>query len=177
MLGSSYSCVSALPLQLVFDHHKVFTKKQDTSGSPNNVANAGSGNGNGNGGRSSRSPDRTFGHTHIFSRTGNGIDTNSGLNTKRSLDNPHNNNNFEKGAHDEINTGNNNELLPSQTTTTGGQQREGVQTVAPIPQTSCELGSDCNSQQDSSNSNHSTSTSTTTTTQEDTPFVLSLPFP
>jgi hypothetical protein len=148
MFGSSSCfCVSALPLQVVIDHHKLFTKKQGIGSSPNGVPNAVSDNGNG--GRFSRGSDRTFGHMHDSSSTGDGITDSSSV-IKMSSHNPNNlgnsgDNNDNQGTNDASNTNPENNL----------------QTTEPA---------------DSSNHNHSTSADITTA-KDDTPFVLSLPFP
>jgi hypothetical protein len=86
----------------------------------------------------------------------------------------------EPGSNDESsNTGADNNLQAVEPPKTGkGEQGTGAtvpadKTVTPSPPpTTCEQGSTCTHQQDSSNRDHSN-----TTTKDKTPFVLSLPFP
>ena len=151
MLGSSYSSVSAFPLQsVIHHHHKVFDKKQESGSSSSSSS-----------------------------------DTKSSDNSKNEGNGNNNNKNNNQGTDDGSNTGHDNNLQVVEPAKTGEQQQGTGESVAPIetatpmPQTSCEQGSNCTDQQGLSDRDRSTTatTSTTTTKQDNTPFVLSLPFP
>lgn len=191
MLGSwSYSYVSAFSSLSAIDHHKSFVNKQDSGSSTSkHTTNDDGGGGKVNGGRpESSSYDKTLGRLYDSSNSGDGSSSTSigsGSGAKSSHDSNNQDNgvgNNHRGKNDVSNmnpgnylpatTGDSLNVPPIDTTT----RPSPPQSSSPIS-TACEQRSDCTSQQGSSNSNHSTSTSTTTTTQEDTPFVLSLPFP
>jgi hypothetical protein len=145
---SSPSSVSALPFQSATHHHKISDKKQ----------------------------------------SGDSIDVSSSSNsdTKRSDHfNEGNSKNINKnnnqGTHDSSNTGAG--LSAAEPAKSGEQQQQGngenaapIQTSTPTPETTCEQGSNCTDQQSLSDRDRSTNASGPTE-QEDTPFVLSLPFP
>jgi hypothetical protein len=160
MLGSSSyssSSVSAFPFQSAIHHHnKVFDKKQD----------------------SVSSGDRIRGSSH----TKNSDNSN---NEDSSNDNKKNN---DQGTNDGSNTDADNNLQAVESVTRGEQQKQGdgediavtvTDTPTPTPETTCEQGSNCTDQQGLGDHDRSTTTSSAATSEQDdnTPFVLSLPFP
>ena len=197
MLGYSYSFVSAVSSQRSVDHHNALVKKRFSgSNSHDGSSSKDNDNGDGRSGNSDRSASgshKTLDHRHDSSSIGSSINdkgsssSGSGLDRKSSSDNSikednNNDQNSDQGTDDRSNTlGTDNNL---QSTTRGGQQGTGhntpsIKTVTPTtPQTACEQGSNCVShQQESNNHDHSTIATTNTSKKDNTPFVLSLPFP
>jgi hypothetical protein len=167
LLGSSSysSSVFAFPFQSTIHHHKVFDKKQDSGSNPKDAR---------NGGDSSDNSDS--------SRASSTSDTKSSDSSNNLASSDNNNRNNDQGTNDGSNTGAHNNLQAVEPAKTSEQQgtAENIPssgTATPIPQTTCEQGSNCTDQQGLSDHDRSTTASTTPSKQEDTPFVLSLPFP
>jgi hypothetical protein len=154
---SSYSSSSAfaLPFQSAIHHHnKVFDKKQD-SGSNSKEAS--------NGGDSSANDDS--------SRASSTSETKSSDSSNNLASSDNNNRNNDQGTNDGSNIGAHNNLQT-------GDNIAQSETATPTPQTTCEQGSNCTDQQGLSDRDRSTTDTATVTKQDDnTPFVLSLPFP
>jgi fructose-specific phosphotransferase system component IIB len=153
---SFHSSVSAFPLKSVIHHNnKVF----------DNDKNQGSG--------SSRD-----------SSSSNSLDTKSSDNSNEGNDNNNNENNNNHGTRDssDTNADTNSQVLQSAKSPEKKQQHGSTENVAPIgtatptPETTCEQGSNCTDQQGLTDQDRST-TSADTTKVDNTPFVLSLPFP
>jgi len=159
LLGSSSAF--ALSLQpAIHQHNKVFdNKRQHGDGSSSNGA-----------GSDTKSSDKS---NNDGNSNNNNIDRNSNQGTNDGRSN--------SGAHNNLQS-----VEPAKT----GKEVEGEggsgQNVAPPigttmstpqSQTSCEQGSDCTDQQGLGDRDRSSPTTGATTKQEDTPFVLSLPFP
>jgi cytoskeletal protein RodZ len=147
MLG--YSSVSAFPFQTTtINHHKIFGKKQASSSS------------SGADSSSSRSSDTK------------GSDN--------SNDNNNNKKNNNQGTNDDSDTSPDDNL---QSAETDQQQGTGESvaptgTATPTPQATCEQGSNCTDQQGLSDHDRSPTDSAAATTQDNnTPFILSVPFP
>ncbi|MFL6342157.1 MAG: hypothetical protein ACJ72U_11515, partial [Nitrososphaeraceae archaeon] len=93
----------------------------------------------------------------------------------------------DQSTNDGSNTGTDNNLQAIEPAKPDEQAQQGAgenvpptETATPTPQTSCEQGSNCTDQQGLSDRDRSTTATTTNTTKQDnnnTPFVLSLPFP
>ena len=168
MLGSwSYSYVSAFSLLSAIDHHKSFDKKQDSSSigaggssiskhATNDDADGGKDNG---GSPESSSYDKVLGRLHktlgrlydSFNTGDSSSITSSGSGS--GAKNSHNPNNQDNGVVDNNHRGTND--------VSNTNPENSLPTTEPT-----------------GSSNFSDSTSTdTTTTKDDTPFVLSLPFP
>ena len=158
MSGFSFhsSSVSAFPLQSVIHHNnKVF----------DNDKNQGSG--------SSRD-----------SSSSSSLDTKSSDNSNEGNDNNNNENNNNHGTRDssDTNADTNSQVLQSAKSPEKKQQQGSTENVAPIgtatptPETTCEQGSNCTDQQGLTDQDRST-TSADITKVDNTPFVLSLPFP
>jgi hypothetical protein len=156
MLGSYYSTsfVSAFSLQPTIHHHnKVFDKKQESD--------------------SSSSSD---------TKRSDNSDNNGNSNNNNNDDNNKNNN---QGTNDDINTGTDNTFQAVEPAKSGEQQQQqgSGENIAPIgaatpkSDTACEQGSNCTDQQGSSDRDRSTTDAATTNQDDNTPFVLSLPFP
>jgi len=156
--SSSYSSVAALSLESVIHHQsKVFDKKQQDGGS--SAAHSSSSTGSSDTKSSDRSNNE--GNNNNIDRNNNQV-TNDG--------------NSNSGAHDDL------QAVEPANTKTREQQQRGIGesivpsgTATPSPQTTCEQGSNCTDQQGLSD--HDRSTTAITTEQDNTPFVLSLPFP
>ena len=162
--SSSYSLVSAVSSQSSIDHDKASVKKQqsrsdaDDGSSSKDKDNAGI-NDNGGGSSGSSRQDSSEAISSVRSRISNS-DTKSSDNSNNVGDIENNNNN--QAANDGSNTGT-------------GENVPSIATDIPTPHRSCDQGSNCNDQQDPSNTDHRTAP--TATKQNNTPFVLSLPFP
>jgi hypothetical protein len=163
--SSSYSSVAALSLESVIHHQsKVFDKKQQDGGS--SAAHSSSSTGSSDTKSSDRSNNE--GNNNNNKNNNNNIDRNNNQVT--------NDGNSNSGAHDDLQG-----VEPANTKTREQQQRgigESIVpsgTAKPSPQTTCEQGSNCTDQQGLSD--HDRSTTAITTEQDNTPFVLSLPFP
>jgi cytoskeletal protein RodZ len=155
---SFHSSVSAFPLKSVIHHNnKVF----------DNDKNQGSG--------SSRDGS---------SSSSSSLDTKSSDNSNEGNDNNNNENNNNHGTRDssDTNADTNSQVLQSAKSPEKKQQQGSTENIAPIgtatptPETTCEQGSNCTDQQGLTDQDHST-TSADTTKVDNTPFVLSLPFP
>ncbi len=163
--SSSYSLVSAVSSQSSIDHDKASVRKQesrsdaDDGSSSKDKDNAGS-NDNGGGSSGSSRQDSSEATSGVRSRISNS-DTKSSDNSNNVGDIENNNNN-NQAANDGSNTGT-------------GENVPSIATDIPTPHRSCDQGSNCNDQQDPSNTDHRTAP--TATKQNNTPFVLSLPFP
>ena len=154
---SFHSSVSAFPLKSVIHHNnKVF----------DNDKNQGSG--------SSRDG----------SSSSSSLDTKSSDNSNEGNDNNNNENNNNHGTRDssDTNADTNSQVLQSAKSPEKKQQQGSTENVAPIgtatptPETTCEQGSNCTDQQGLTDQDRST-TSADTIKEDNTPFVLSLPFP
>ena len=151
MFGSYYSSssVSAFSLQSPIHHHKVFDKKQGSDS------------------RSSSDTKRS---------------DNSDNNGNSNNDDSNKNNN--QGTNDGSNTGTDNTFQAVEPAKSGEQQQQGsgeniasIEMVTPKSKTICEQGSNCTDQQGSSDRDRSTTDAAPTKQDDNTPFVLSLPFP
>ena len=162
---SSYSLASAVSSQSSIDHDKASVKKQesridtDDGSSSKDKDNAGS-NDNGGGSSGSSRHDSSDARSSLRSRISNS-DT-KGSDNSNNVGDIENNNNNNIAANDGSNTGT-------------GEKVPSIETAIPTPYRSCDQGSNCNDQQDPSNTDHRTAP--TATKQNNTPFVLSLPFP
>jgi cytoskeletal protein RodZ len=157
---SFHSSVSAFPLKSVIHHNnKVF----------DNDKNQGSG--------SSRDGSSS-------SSSSSSLDTKSSDNSNEGNDNNNNENNNNHGTRDssDTNADTNSQVLQSAKSPEKKQQQGSTENIAPIgtatptPETTCEQGSNCTDQQGLTDQDRST-TSADTTKVDNTPFVLSLPFP
>ncbi|MFL6396262.1 MAG: hypothetical protein ACJ706_03775 [Nitrososphaeraceae archaeon] len=192
ILGSScYSSVSAFPFQSTI-HHKVFDKKQDSRSNSKDASNGGSSTGN-SGRSSSSSSDKTVDHLQVSSGTGSSSSSSTSTPDTKSSDssnnlrNSDNNENNDQSTNDGSNTGTDNNLQAIEPAKPDEQAQQGAgenvpptETATPTPEITCEQGSNCTDQQGLSNRDRSTTATTTNTTKQDnnnTPFVLSLPFP
>jgi hypothetical protein len=171
MLGcSSYSYVFAPPLQPANHHHKVFDKKQDSGTSSKDASNGGDGDSSDNSGGYSSSSGKTLGHTDDSSSDSSRGSSTSDIRSSDSsnnLDNSDNKNN-DHSTNDVGNTGENQ------------GSRENVSltgTNTPTPQTTCEQGSNCTDQQGLGDRDRFTTATTARKQDNNTPFILSLPFP
>jgi cytoskeletal protein RodZ len=188
ILGSScYSSVSAFPFQSTI-HHKVFDKIQDSRSNSKDAS-------NGNSGRSSSSSsDKTVDHLQVSSGTGSSSSSSKSTPDTKSSDssnnlrNSDNNENNDQSTNDGSNTGADNNLQAiepakpdEQAQQEAGENVPSTGIATPTPQITCELGSNCTDQQGLSDRDRSTTANSTSTTKHDkknnTPFVLSLPFP
>ena len=148
----SYSSSAlALSLPSVISHHKISDKKQDSDG------------------RDVISSSRT--------------DTkSSSYNTGNSNNNENNNKNNNQGTKDGSNTGTDNTFQAAEPTKSEEQQQEGGENIAtsviapPQSETTCEQGSNCTDQQGLTDRDRPM-TDAATNQDDNTPFVLSLPFP
>jgi hypothetical protein len=146
----SYSSSAlALSLPSVISHHKISDKKQDSDG------------------RDGISSSRT--------------DTkSSSYNNGNSDNNEDNNKNNNQGTNGGSNTGTDNTFQAAEPTKSGEQQQEGGENIATSvidrSETTCEQGSNCTDQQGLTDRDRST-TDSATNQDDNTPFVLSLPFP
>ena len=148
---SSSSSVSAFSLQSPIHHHKVFDKKQGSD--------------------SSSSSD--------IKRSDNS-DNNGNSNNNNDDSNKNNN----QGTNDGSNTGTDNTFQAVEPAKSGEQQQQGsgeniapIEIATPKSKTICEQGSNCTDQKGSSDRDRSTTDAATTKQDDNTPFVLSLPFP
>ena len=196
ILGSSCysSSVSAFTLQPAIHHDKLFDKKQDSRSNSKDASNGGSSTGN-SGRSSSSSSDKTVDHLQVSSGTGSSSSSSSrstpdtkSSDSSNNLRNSDNNENNDQSTNDgSSNTGADNNLRAVEPTKPDEQAQQGAGenvpptgTATPTPQTSCEQGSNCTDQQGLSDRDRSTPATTNTTKQDNnnnTPFVLSLPFP
>ena len=151
MFGSYYSSsVSAFSLQSPIHHHKVFDKKHGSDSSSSSDTK-----------RSDNSD-------------------NNGNSNNNNYDSNKNNN---QGTNDGSNTGTDNTFQAVEPAKSGEQQQQGsgeniapIEIATPKSKTICEQGSNCTDQQGSSDRDRS-ATAATTKQDDNTPFVLSLPFP
>ena len=156
MFGFSFhSSVSAFSLQSVIHHNnKVF----------DNDKNQGSGSSRGS--------------------SSGSLDTKSSEDSNEGNGNSNNENNNIQDTHDssDTNVDTNSQDLQSAKSAEKKQQQGSTENVAPIgtatptPETTCEQGSNCTDQHGLTDQDRST-TSADTTKEDNTPFVLSLPFP
>ncbi len=164
---SSYSLVSAISSESSIDHHKASVKKQvsrsgvDHGSISKDTGNADS-NDNGRGSSGSSKRDSSDASSSSRSSTTNSDTTSSdNLNNVGDTENNNGNDNNQAASHDSNTV--TRENLPSNPTDIF------------TPHIPCDQGSNCNDQQDPNNTDHPTAP--TATEQDDTPFVLSLPFP
>jgi lipopolysaccharide export LptBFGC system permease protein LptF len=157
-----FSSVFALSLQpAIHQHNKVFDKKQQ---------------------------DRSSSAAHSSSSGSSDSKSSDKLNNEGNSNNDNNRNN-NQGTNDGSNPGADDNLQSADTDQQQQQEQQGgrenvapldtsTPTPTPTPQTACEQGSNCTDQQGLSDRNRSTTNTATVTKQDDnTPFVLSLPFP
>lgn len=174
--SSSYSSALALSLQQPFihNHHKVLDKKQqgdDISGDRSSSRSSSSVSDSGGSSPETKSSDKS--NNKGNSNNNNNIEGNNNQNTN------------DGGS---SNTGPYSDLQSVEPAKSGEQRQQqepggndaqtGTATPTLTPDTSCEQGSNCTDQQGLSDRDRSPPTTTRAPTeQEDTPFVLSLPFP
>ena len=171
---SFHSSVSAFPLQSVIHHNnKVFDndKNQGSGSSRDGGSSGGDGGSSGGDGGSSSSLD-----------TKSSDDSNEGNANNNNNNNENNNNNQDIRDSSDTNADTHSQVLQSAKSPEKKQQQGSTENVAPIgtatptPETTCEQGSNCTDQQGLTDQDRST-TSADTTKVDNTPFVLSLPFP
>jgi len=156
--SSSYSLVSAVSSQSSIDHDKASVKKQESRSDADDGSSS-KDKDNGDGSSGSSRHDSSDASSRLSSRISNS-DTKSSDNSNNVGGIENNNNN--EAANDGSNTG-------------AGENVPSIGIAIPTPHRSCDQGSNCNDQQDPSNTDHPTAP--TATKQNNTPFVLSLPFP
>lgn len=165
--SSSYSLVSAMSSSI--DHHKASVKKQVSRSDANDD-------------RSSKAKGNAESNAKVSASGGSSQGDSSDASSSGSSGSSSTSNPDTAGSDNSNNVGgtqknnNNNNQAADESSNTGiGENVPSIAPAIPAPHRSCDQGSNCNEQQDPSNTDHPTAA--TPAKQDNTPFVLSLPFP